>query len=196
MKSLAGNPGDAALPARSRLGAAGRSRTTRPLCKNRKAVEKSAQRDAFDDRLQVLKLGALRTQKAPARRCIEEEVADFERGTGRMRRWPGRSELATIAFDRECTRGFPMPRDESQPGYGRNARQSLATETERSNAIKVIETLDLARGVAGKRQRELRRRNADSIVADTDQMRAACLDFYVDSRRAGIETVLEQFLDD
>ena len=55
---------------------------------------------------------------------------------------------------------------------------------------------NLAGGVAGHGQRQLVGRDAAAVVDDADQLAAALLHRHVDPRRAGVERVLDQLLDD
>ena len=50
--------------------------------------------------------------------------------------------------------------------------------------------------MARERQRKLGRLDAVSVIADADQPDAAVLDVNVQAARAGIERVLDEFLDD
>src|SRR3546814_6976377 len=61
--------------------------------------------------------------------------------------------------------------------------------------LQVVERCDLAGRVAGHRQRQFPGRDAAAVIADADQADAAFLQVDVDPVRAGVERVLDQFLD-
>ncbi len=62
--------------------------------------------------------------------------------------------------------------------------------------FEVVEGRDLAGRVARERQRQLRRRDAATVVAHPHQLQAAALDLDLDAPGAGVECVLDQLLDD
>src|SRR5690606_2001504 len=69
-------------------------------------------------------------------------------------------------------------------------------EPERGDRLEVGGGGELARRVRGHGQRQLFRRDPAAVVGDADQLRAAFFDGDVDVRRAGVEAVLDQLLDD
>src|SRR5690606_29310311 len=63
-------------------------------------------------------------------------------------------------------------------------------------AFEIVDRADLARRMARQREHELVGRDARAIIAHATQPYAAVFDFDVDTRRTGIEAVLDQLLDD
>src|SRR5690606_31571 len=63
------------------------------------------------------------------------------------------------------------------------------------NGLEVFQRGDLARGVAAQRQRQVFLSDTDAVVAHADQLDAAVFELNVDAVGAGVEAVLEQFLD-
>jgi hypothetical protein len=89
-----------------------------------------------------------------------------------------------------------VPRQQRREvGGGGHARQRLAAEAEREHAAEVVGDAQLAGGVALDRHRQLRGGDAVTVVGDADQGDAAALDLDRDRGRAGVERVLDQFLD-
>ena len=73
--------------------------------------------------------------------------------------------------------------------------QRFAAEAVAGDALQIVERGDLAGGMAGERQRQVVGFDAGAVVGDADQPDAAFLQLHVDFRRAGVEAVLEQFLE-
>ena len=79
---------------------------------------------------------------------------------------------------------------------GADAAQRFAAIPQRGNRLEVGLVADLAGGVFFHGQGQLFRDDAAAVVLDGDQHLAALFQFYVDGCRSGVETVLDQFLDD
>ena len=105
--------------------------------------------------------------------------------------------------------GWPPTTSSSAPlvGVGRAAakdepadfgdrRQRFAAEAERADAEQIVGLADLAGGMAGHGERQLVGRDAAAVVGDADQLAAPLLHRDVDPRRAGVDRVLQQLLDD
>jgi hypothetical protein len=74
-------------------------------------------------------------------------------------------------------------------------RQRFTTEPERGHRFQIVQIGDLAGGVARYRQRQLFRCDAAAVVTDADQADTALFQIDVDAAGAGIDRVLDQFLD-
>ena len=74
--------------------------------------------------------------------------------------------------------------------------QRLAAEPERPDAVEVGRDADLAGRVAMHREPRVVGRHALAVVLDANQRPAALLDGHGDPACAGIERVLDEFLDD
>ena len=90
--------------------------------------------------------------------------------------------------------GAGRPRGDPHPADRADRRQRLAAEAERGDAQQVV--LGQFRGaVPLDRQDQLFRRHAAAIVDDRDQCLTAFLQGDVDAPGAGVDRVLDQFLD-
>ncbi len=155
----------------------------------------AAQRESLDQPLDLAELGPLGAQELAPRGHVEEEVTHLDRRPGRMRlrRRPAERAVHHRHRGRDlCVRG---PRDNRRVRHRGDARQRLATETERAHGLEILDAADLAGGVTREREREFVRGDAGAVVAHAAQLRPAALDFDVDRACAGIEAVLDQFLD-
>ena len=105
------------------------------------------------------------------------------------------AELAAFDLQRGAMRVVAAARGQREAADRSDRRQGLAAETERGHRFQVVERGDLAGRVARHRQRQFVGRDAAAVVADADQAHAAFLQVDVDAARAGVERVLDQFLD-
>jgi hypothetical protein len=87
-------------------------------------------------------------------------------------------------------------RADHDAGHLGDRRQRLAAESERADGVEILGDPELARGMGGHRQRQILRLHPAAVVHDAHQPHAPLLERHRDPRRAGIESVLEQFLDD
>jgi hypothetical protein len=78
----------------------------------------------------------------------------------------------------------------------RNARERFAAKAERTNGAKILGIRNLARGVPFERQSRISRLHPVAIVLNPNELLASELDRDHDPRRAGIERVLDELLDD
>ena len=75
-------------------------------------------------------------------------------------------------------------------------RQRLAAEAERQDGRQIVGSPDLARRVPLDRQPRVLRLHPFAVVLDADLLLAAELDVDREPRRAGVDRVLDQLLDD
>ena len=155
----------------------------------------AAERQALDQALDLRELGALGAQELAARRHVEEQVAHLDRRAGRVRFRRRAAQHAVERRHRGRERRVRGPRDHLHPRNRGDARQRLAAEPERAHRLEVLDAADLAGGMAGERERQLGGRDAGPVVTHPDQLGAAALDLDLDRTRAGVEAVLDQFLD-
>ncbi len=87
-----------------------------------------------------------------------------------------------------------VPRGDGQPRHRADRGQSLAAEAERVDGQQVV-AFQLRGGVAVDAKRQIGARHALAVVGDADQPAAAAVGEHIDAGRAGIERVLDQFLD-
>src|SRR2546428_540129 len=77
----------------------------------------------------------------------------------------------------------------------RDARKRLAPESQRRNPLEVVGTLDLARGMPLDRKPRVLRLHPLAVVLDPDQLLATEFDGDGNTPRAGVDGILDQFLD-
>ena len=87
------------------------------------------------------------------------------------------------------------PRLQREARDGCDARQRFAAKTQRENTRQVLERVDLAGRMPGECQGHFRGIDADAVIPDADQAAPAALQFDLDPRGAGVESVLDEFLD-
>jgi len=80
--------------------------------------------------------------------------------------------------------------------HGTNRRQRLATKAEASYADEVVRGANLRRRVSFERHDGILARHTAAVVADSNTLTTAVFDREIDRGRAGVERVLDQFLDD
>ena len=174
----------------------------RPIASRRLAVVRGAQ---FDIRprqrqrtqpfLDVAQFGALGAQELAPRRHVVEQIAHFDRGALRMRLRRHLADAAALDLEHRAMFVVCTTRDQLETADRRDRRQRLATEAERGDGFQVVERGDLAGGMARDGQHEFAGGDPRAIVADADQAYAAFFEVDVDPRGAGIERVLDEFLD-
>ena len=92
--------------------------------------------------------------------------------------------------------GAARARAQREVRHRGDARQRLAAEAERRDALEVVGAADLARRVPLDRQPRVLRLHPLAVVLDANQLLAAELDGDRDAPRAGVDRVLDQLLDD
>ena len=181
----------------ARWPAAGSANCSRRLCVSVKATSKRASARRTTVRSDVLELGRTRTRRNLRRAgTLIEQVAHLDGRAGRMRRGLRLAAGVLPRVDRHRARARRRGREVSAELRHRgDGRQRLAAETERGDPLQVVERGDLAGGVARERERQFLGRDAAAVVAHAQQADAAALDVDLDAARAGIQRVLDQFLD-
>ena len=154
------------------------------------------QRQPLEHAQHVLIFGRLGAQKLAARRNIEEQIAHFDAGSGRM----GRRRRGAQRFPRALRRsrhGRPASIARSATGATRTRcsaaprreTPSVATRSRSwSEAILLVACRESARPISCGV-------NPDPVVAHADEAAAAALELHFDALRARIERVLHQLLD-
>ncbi|MCY1300331.1 hypothetical protein D9M70_498920 [compost metagenome] len=92
--------------------------------------------------------------------------------------------------------GVDGARGHGQARHRADGGQRLAPEAQAHHPLQVLEVADLAGGVAGQCQRQVVRRDAAAVVTHPQQLDAALFHLDVDAPGAGVQAVLQQFLDD
>jgi hypothetical protein len=141
-----------------------------------------------------LGLGAVELEEFQSRGCRVEQVAHLNPRTLTER---GGLELrfgAGIDLDRPGVRLAFVARRDRKPRHSADRGQCLAAEAERRDGDKIL-VGKLRGGVPLNGEREVVTRHALAVVADADEPAAAAVGEDVDAARAGIECVLDEFLD-
>ena len=154
------------------------------------------ERKPRDGLLHMLELGRFRAQELAPRRNAMEEVPHLDRRALGMRSRLQVTRMAVDALDRCARRCAPRPGDEPQRRHRCDGRQRLAAEAERCDPFEVLERGNLAGRMPCQGEREFLGGDAGAVVAHADQADAAVLDVDRHLARAGVERVLDQFLDD
>src|SRR5690606_27055037 len=129
------------------------------------------------------------------RRHVVEQVADLDRGAARVLLRRHVTDVAAVDLEARAVVVTVAPGRQDEAAHRRNRRQRLAAESQGGDGFEIIERGDLAGRVPRNRQRQFGRRDAAAVVADPDQAYATFFQVDVDPARAGVERVLDQFLD-
>src|SRR5207237_1872645 len=153
------------------------------------------QRDAPEELVAVAELGGFAAQELAARRRVEIQVGDRHRGARRACRGFDLADVRTLGADRRAVRRLPRAggdRDSRDRGDG---SERLAAKSHAADAFEVLETADLARGVARERERQVVARDAGAVVLDLDALCAPLVERHGDAARVRVAAVLEQLLE-
>ena len=154
------------------------------------------ERHAHDRLLNVPELRLRTLEELPARRHVKEDIADFDRRSDRA---PFRENLAARAPVAAYFRALAALR---RPAYERQVadlgdrRERLAAKAERMNPKEVVRLAQFARRVRRERQNELVGRYAAPVVDYLNRLDSALLDFDLDARRARVDRILDELLND
>ncbi len=153
------------------------------------------QRQLRDDPRDLRGLAAVGLQKLAARRQVVEQVVDLDhRALGRAD-LDHRRDRAAVHANLRAARQSPRPRPQHEMRDRRNRRQRLAPEAEGGNRREIVGPPDLARRVALDRQQRIVGLHPVAVVLDADLLLAAELDVNQQPPGAGVDGVLDQFLD-
>ena len=150
--------------------------------------------EAPDDLADGFRLGAVGLQKLQARRRRIEEVANLDAGAVGQRRRHDLGFLAALDAQRPGVRLARMPRRDRQPCNRADRGQCLPAKPERANLQQVL-VIELGGGVALDREREVLRGHAAAVVGNADPPPPTAVGEDVDPACAGINGVLDEFLD-
>ncbi len=140
-------------------------------------------------------LDALRFHEFQPRRRRIEQIAHLD---ARANRESGRLELRfSPRIDRQLVgvTGARRPACKREPRDRADRGQRLAAEAERHDRGEIV-ARELRGGVALDSEREIARVHAGAVVGDANETQAAAGSRDLDAARAGIERILDQFLDD
>jgi len=153
-------------------------------------------RVSSDEAIDVATLGLLAAEELPPGRDIVEQILDDELGAWRSADRSGRGDFATLDPDARSGRLGDMACQAGRSADGGDARQRLAPESQRSDGLQVLRSLELTRGVAPEGKGDLLCWDTDAIIADGDQRGATVARFDLDPRALCVQAVLHQLFDD
>ena len=178
-----------------RLAAAGAA-MRRPLCVSEKATCGARKRDAREGLLAAPELGRLALQELAARRRVEVEVLDLDRGA--RRRAPRARPRTRARLARDAPRVALAPRarlDDRKARDRADGGERLAAEAQGRRALQVLERGDLAGGEARDARAAGRRARCRAPSSSTCMRRTPPSSSSTATRlRARVEAVLQQFL--
>jgi hypothetical protein len=152
------------------------------------------ERDAAEHLVAMPELGRVGAQEFAARRGVEIEVGDRDRGALRARGGLHLAQLRALGGDRGAVRRMARAAGDRKPRHRSDRRERLAAEAHGRDALEVLEAGDLAGGVPGERERQLAARDAGAVVLDLHALDPARVEHHADRLRARVDAVLEQLL--
>ncbi len=147
----------------------------------------------FRDRAQLGPVGA---EELAAGREVEEQVPDLDRRPLRERDVRDPDELLPFPFDARPAVSLAVRGLEQDAGDRRDARQRLAPEAERRDALEILLAGDLARRMPAERHGRVLRGHALAVVPDGDELLPAVGQLDAQFGRPGVEGILDELLDD
>ena len=125
---------------------------------------------------------------------VEVEISHLGRGAGRARGRRRRTDVAAGRLDLPRMAILGAFAHYAKMRHRCDACERLTAKAEARHAFQIVETLDLARRVTRDRERQILRADACAVVGDAKQPGATLGKLHRDAPRAGVETVLQQFL--
>ena len=153
------------------------------------------ERDAQEPVLGMGVFGGGRAQELPAGGRVVVEIEDVDDGAAVALHRLGIGQRAAVRLDLPAVPRVGRATRERDVGDRRDAREGLPAEAQRADAFEVLEAGDLAGGVAGEREDELVAVDAAAVVLHADAPDATVVERDLDIGRAGVEAVLEEFLE-
>ena len=154
------------------------------------------QRVMRDQRRDMRKLSGLCLQELLARRRIEKQIADGDRGSRRQAGFFDFEDFAAIDFDHGARVLVGRTRLQMQARDRRNRGQGLAPKSQGGHAEQVFGILDFRGCVALEGEQGVVTNHATSVVGDLDELLASGFDLNLDAGGTGVERVLQKFFDD
>lgn len=167
-----------------------------PVDRQREADVRMGEGVRREDRLDVRFLRRVGAQELAPRRNVAEEVAHLDARAGRTPRRAHFGERARVDLEERAFVGVGAPRCDREARDGRDRGNRLAPEAERVDRLDVRDVADLRRRLTFEREEDVVFRHAAAIVLHGDEFAPALRDHDGDARRACVEGVLDEFLDD
>src|SRR5581483_11225028 len=162
--------------------------------KGARVEEQRVRRHDAHDRAE---LGFGTPEELAARGNVLEQLAHADRRAAVARRGALRALAGErIAFDLDRMLALAVKRREREARDAGDRRQCFAAKAERADARQIVEETDLRRRMAFEREPCIIGLHAAAVVANLDELAPAALEENVDRVGAGIDGVLDQFLDD
>ena len=147
-----------------------------------------------DQRSDVRKFGGFGAQELLAGGCIEEKITNRDRGASGKAGLFDAKHLSAIDFDDGSGRVFGRTGFEVQAGDGGDGGQSLAAESQCSDAEEILSFFDFRSGMAFEGEHGIVAHHAATIVGNLNQLLSASFDLDSNARRPCIERVLKKLL--
>src|SRR5208282_1168306 len=144
-------------------------------------------------RRDMRELGRFRPQKFLARRSIEKQVANRDRGAQRQPGLLDAQYLAAVNFENRSGSFLFGASFQMQAGNRRNRGQRLAAKSQRRNAEQVFGVLDFRSRVTLEGQHGIVAHHATAVVGDLDQLFATGFYLNANARGTRVQRVLQQF---
>ncbi len=141
------------------------------------------------------RFGRIGLQELAPRRQVEEQVTHLDRGAFRRPDVMRLTRLTAVDADLDAGQRAARPGAHREVRDRRDAGQCFAAKAERADAVQVRRHADLARGVSVHGQPRIVGCHALAVVLDADEGATAPLDGHRNAARAGVERILDQFLD-
>jgi len=152
----------------------------------------ACERDAAKHLVAVRELGGLGLQELAPRRSVVIKIGDVDDGAMIERR---RRHDAVVGIDAPGVRGPGGKAGDRRACDCRDRGERLATKAHRADVLEIVEACDLARRMAVERECEFVARDAAAVVGHPDAPHTPLFELYFDRAGAGIDGVLEQFLE-
>jgi hypothetical protein len=154
------------------------------------------QSEAGQQLADVPDLGGRGAQELAARRGIGEQIGHLDARPGGRAGLGDFDDLAVAHDDASGGEIVAPPRHHRRLADGPDAGQRLAAKAEGADAQQIVDFRQLAGGVPRESAHRVVAHHPLAVVDDGDEGAAGLLELDDDARRAGVERVLDQLLDD
>ncbi len=166
------------------------------VAREREAHLRVAERHLRNEARDLRGFGGVGLQELAPRGKVVEEIVDRDRRPFGHTGFALGGDGSAVDLDFRARRCAPRAGPQREVRHRGDARQCFTPEAEGSNRRKVVGAGNLAGGVTLDRQPRIFRVHAIAVVFDADRLLPAELDRDADPACAGVERILDQFLDD